>query len=144
MRLWRGRMHVQRCQLKRKENPMHPSKSESLAQDEEYLLPENEAALAATLALMTGFGHGCCDTHRPAMAARVAEQLENLACAGGLSHDMRALLGRLQQRWQAVADADAPLRSHRAVSDAGVALPAAHAAQPVPHALWHAPLDTLQ
>ena len=63
MRLWRGRMHVQRCQLKRKENPMHPSKSESLAQDEEYLLPENEAALAATLALMTGFGHGCCDTH---------------------------------------------------------------------------------
>src|SRR5260221_9490425 len=79
MRLWRGRMHVQRYQLKRKENPMHPSKSESLAQDEEYLLPENEAALAATLALMTGFGHGCCDTHRPAMAARVAEQLENLA-----------------------------------------------------------------
>lgn len=135
---------------------MHPSKSENLAQDEEYLLPENEAALAATLALMTGFGHGCCDTHRPAMAARVAEQLENLACAGGLSHDMRALLGRLQQRWQAVADAGAPSRSHRAVPEAGVPLPgahaadlahaahAAHAAQPVPHALWHAPLDTLQ
>ena len=78
------------------------------------------------------------------MAARVAEQLENLACAGGLSHDMRALLGRLQQRWQAVADAGASLRSHRAVSDAGVALPGVHAAQPVPHALWHAPLDTLQ
>ena len=60
---------------------------------------------------------------------------------------MRALLGRLQQRWQAVADAGAPSRSHRAVPDAGVSLPgahAAHAAQPVPHALWHAPLDTLQ
>jgi hypothetical protein len=120
---------------------MHPSQSEGPAQDEEYLLAENEAALAATLALMTGFGHGCCDAHRPVMAARVAEQLESLACAGGFSSDMRSLLGRLQQRWQAVADAGAPARSRRAMPEAAEPMPQA---QPVPHVLWHAPLDTLQ
>ncbi|CAB5658883.1 Uncharacterised protein [Delftia tsuruhatensis] len=113
---------------------MHPSHSESLAQDEEYLLAESEAALAATLALMTGFGHGCCEAHRPLMAARVAEQLESLVCTGGFSDDMRALLSRLRQRWQAVADAGAPMRSRRAEPTV----------QPVPPVLWHAPLDTLQ
>ncbi|MDR0203008.1 MAG: hypothetical protein LBJ40_12690 [Delftia acidovorans] len=113
---------------------MHPSPRESLAQDEEYLLAEHEASLAAVLALMTGFGHGCCDTHRPVMAARVAEQLESLAGGGAFSGDMRALLGRLQQRWQAVADAGAPRRSHHAATEAA----------PVPHVLWHAAQDTLQ
>lgn len=120
---------------------MPPSKSESLAQDEEYLLAESEASLAATLALMTGFGHGCCEAHRPVMAARVAEQLESLAASGGFSGDMRSLLARLQQRWQAVADAGAPARSRRAVPEAADHLPTA---QPVPHVLWHTALETLQ
>lgn len=118
---------------------MHPPKSESLAQDEEYLLAESEAALAAALALMTGFGHGCCEAHRPVMAARVAEQLESLAGTGGFSDDMRSLLARLQQRWQAVADAGAPVRSRRA--EAAEPVPPV---QPAPQALWHAALETLQ
>ncbi len=118
---------------------MHPSHIDSLAQDEEYLLAEHEAALAATLALMTGFGHGCCEAHRPLMAVRVAEQLESLAATGRFSADMRSLLGRLQQRWQAVADAGAPVRSRRAAP-----VPAVPAGQPVPPVLWHAALETLQ
>lgn len=120
---------------------MPPLQSESLAQDEEYLLAESEAVLAATLALMTGFGHGCCEAHRAVMAARVAEQLESLAATGGFSADMRSLLGRLQQRWQAVADAGAPVRSRRADPEAAEPVPAA---QPVPPVLWHAALETLQ
>lgn len=120
---------------------MSPFDNERLARDEEYLLAESEAVLAATLALMTGFSQGCCEAHRPLMAARVAEQLESLACAGGFSGDMRSLLGRLQQRWQAVADAGAPAHPRRAGSGAD-AEPLAP--QPVPHVLWHAPLDTLQ
>lgn len=117
------------------------SENDRFAGDEEYLLAENEAALAATLALMTGFGHGCCDAHRPVMAARVAEQLEALACSAGLSADMRALLHRLRQRWQAVADAGAPVRSRHAPAEGSRPMTAAPSAA---HALWHAPLDTLQ
>lgn len=112
--------------------------------DEEYLLAESEATLAATLALMTGFGHGCCEAHRPVMAARVAEQLESLSGAGGFSDDMRSLLARLQQRWQAVADAGAPVRSRHAVPEAADAAEAMLSAQPAPQVLWHAALDTLQ
>lgn len=117
---------------------MHRTESESLARDEEYLLAEGEAQLAATLALMTGFGHGCCEAHRPAMAGKVAEQLDSLASDGSFSPDMRALLQRLQQRWKAVSEACAAQRARRAEA------PAESAPLSSPRALWHAPLETLQ
>lgn len=98
------------------------------ARDEEYLLSEAEAPLAATLALMTGFGNGCCTAHRAAMAAKVADQLALLARAQGQSADMRAFLLRLGQRWQQAA-------AQAAASHAGAQPLAAH---------WHEPPQTLQ
>ncbi|SDX99333.1 hypothetical protein [Delftia lacustris] len=117
---------------------MHRTESESLARDEEYLLAEGEAQLAATLALMTGFGHGCCEAHRPAIACKVADQLQGLSGDSSFSPDMRALLQRLQRRWQAVSEASAAQRAPRAEAAAETRHPS------VAHALWHAPLETLQ
>jgi hypothetical protein len=47
----------------------HPETA-SANQDEEYLLSEQEAVLAATLALMTGFAHGCCPAHKGPLPPR--------------------------------------------------------------------------
>ena len=93
------------------------------ARDEEHLLTESEAQLATTLALMTGFSHGCCAAHKASMAGRVAEQLALLAQAQSHSSDMHAFLQRLSQRWlHTAADlTQEPQSSH-----------------------WHAPTQTLQ
>lgn len=103
--------------------------------DEEYLLSGDEAALAAALALMTGFGHGCCPAHRAPMAARVAEALGTLTHAmqgPRLSPGMQALLLRLRSRWAALA---VPAQQARPMEPAS----------PLnPDVLWHAPLETLQ
>jgi hypothetical protein len=123
--------------------------------DEEYLLSPEEAQWARALALMTGFSHGCCEAHRAAMAAGIAEQLQQLAPSGGVSGDMRALLVGLLQRWRSTV---AQLTQQAAQSDDDT-LPAPagaqRSAQPVdsatehpdfssPHVLWHPPLETLQ
>lgn len=114
--------------------------STSAPRDEEYLLTEDEAAMAAALALMTGFSQGCCPAHRSPMAAKVAVQLGYMA-EGTVSSDMRAFLRRLQQRWNAVAEELKPQES----ALPGNSHPNAHPHEiSTPHALWHAPLETLQ
>jgi hypothetical protein len=103
--------------------------------DEEYLLSGDEAALAAALALMTGFGHGCCAAHRGPMAARVAEALGSLAHAmqgPSLSPGMQTLLLRLRARWAALA----AHAQHSRAQEPATPL--------TPDVLWHAPLETLQ
>lgn len=103
--------------------------------DEEYLLSGGEAALAAALALMTGFGHGCCAAHRAPMAARVAESLGVLTHAmqgPALSPGMQALLLRLRARWAALAAQSA----QPSVPETPSTL--------TPGVLWHAALETLQ
>lgn len=121
------------------------------AADEEYVLAGNEVVMASTLALMTGFSHGCCEAHRGAMAAKVAEQLQWLARSESLSCGMRQLLLRLQQRWQCSAEqasaarAPAPTQAPAPGADhiaARSAAPASHLT--TPRVLWHAPLETLQ
>ncbi|MEQ6436760.1 hypothetical protein V8Z74_17285 [Comamonas sp. w2-DMI] len=114
------------------------------SRDEEYLLTEGEALLAATLALMTGFGNGCCTAHKAAMASRVAEQLALLARPAGdadRSPDMRAFLLRLCQRWQQAAQEQAAASRAAAIQAlAGTSGPAS-----LPFSvLWHEPLETLQ
>ena len=127
-------------------------------QDEEYLLSEHEAVLAATLALMTGFAHGCCPAHKGPIAAKVADQLSALVHSmqgPQLSADMQALLLRLRTRWTAAAahyaeahledlrsqlDGDA---AHAAAAAMAAAAPAS-ASDLTPGVLWHAPLETLQ
>lgn len=101
--------------------------------DEEYLLSVNEAQLATVLALMTGFGQGCCAVHRAPMAQRVAEQLLLMAHGADLSSDMRDFLLRLGQRWGRVSQAlEQP------------AQPVAQDDFSHPHAHWHHSPETLQ
>lgn len=110
---------------------------ETESRDEEYLLTEGEAQLAATLALMTGFGNGCCTAHKAAMASKVADQLALLAQGADRSPDMRAFLLRLCQRWQqAAADQAAASRAAAIQELASASLPFS--------VLWHEPLETLQ
>lgn len=120
--------------------------SAAAGQDEEYLLTPAEARMAATLALMTGFSHGCCAAHRAPMAAKVAEQLAHLACAPAVSDDMRALLLGLRQRWQTTAAQAAAqgASNHPREPDAENAARGQTNDFPSPHVLWHAPLETLQ
>ena len=68
--------------------------------DEEYSMPCMEALLAGTLALMTGYAQACCDSHREAMARKIATNLEALAQAQALSPHFRTMLWNLQARWQ--------------------------------------------
>ncbi len=134
----------------------HPETA-SANQDEEYLLSEQEAVLAATLALMTGFAHGCCPAHKGPIAAKVADQLSALVHSmqgPQLSCDMQALLLRLRTRWTAAAAhyAEAHLNEMRsdlrsqadAAAAAAMHMPAAASPTPTPDVLWHAPLETLQ
>lgn len=134
----------------------HPETA-SANQDEEYLLSEQEAVLAATLALMTGFAHGCCPAHKGPIAAKVADQLSALVHSmqgPQLSCDMQALLLRLRSRWTAAAAhyAEAHLNEMRsdlrsqadAAAAAAMHMPAAASPTPTPDVLWHAPLETLQ
>lgn len=111
----------------------------SSRRDEEYLLTESEATTAAALALMTGFSHGCCPAHRSAMAGKVAQQLEQMAQGGAVSCGMRAFLLRLQQRWDAAAQ---ELKPQSLVQSSRTNDPTHDIS--TPHALWHAPLETLQ
>lgn len=134
----------------------HPETA-SANQDEEYLLSEQEAVLAATLALMTGFAHGCCPAHKGPIAAKVADQLSALVHSmqgPQLSCDMQALLLRLRTRWTAAAahyaeahfnEMRSDLRSQAdAAAAAAMHMPAAASPTPTPDVLWHAPLETLQ
>ena len=107
--------------------------------DEEYLLSPSEARLAATLALMTGFGNGCCAAHRAPMAARVGEQLTNMAHDAHLSADMRQLLLRLAQRWTAVAEA-----TLSAAQTPGQMQAQASSDFPSHPSNWHSSPETLQ
>ena len=66
---------------------------------EEYDLPQAEALLAGTLALMTGYVQACCDSHRDAMGRKVAGNLQLLAQAQGLTPHFRTMLWSLQERW---------------------------------------------
>lgn len=135
-----------------------PDPAASPNQDEEYLLSEHEAVLAATLALMTGFAHGCCPAHKGPIAAKVADQLSALVHSlqgPQLSADMQALLLRLRTRWTAAAAhyAEAHLEdlrsqlagdaAHAAAAAMATAAPAS-ASERTPGVLWHAPLETLQ
>lgn len=138
-------------------------------QDEEYLLSEHEAVLAATLALMTGFAHGCCPAHKGPIAAKVAEQLSALVHSmqgPQLSCDMQALLLRLRTRWTEAAAHYAQehldgLREQLHTQATAAVAAAAMDAPPqcgaastttttttaptsTPDVLWHAPLETLQ
>ena len=142
--------------------PQHaPSHSHADAastnQDEEYLLSEREAVLAATLALMTGFAHGCCPAHKGPIAAKVADQLSALVHSmqgPQLSPDMQALLLRLRTRWTAAAahytevqlqDMQRELHAQAGVAAAAaLQTPATSVNTATPDVLWHAPLETLQ
>lgn len=125
------------------EQPQASKASRASGRDEEYLLTEDEAQLAATLALMTGFSQGCCDAHRAPMAAKVAEQLARMAHGSEVSTDMRAFFLRLCQRWSVAADA---LNQPQAPTQDESAAPASADSTDFlsPNVLWHAPLETLQ
>ena len=74
---------------------------------EEYLLPQLEALLAGTLALMTGLsqtGERC--AHRALMQAKVRANLSELAVHPQLSATLRQVLTQLLGHWGAPAGGD--------------------------------------
>ena len=112
------------------------------SRDEEYMLSEKEAPLAAAMALMTGYALGCCEAHKAPMADRVADALGHLVhCMQGpqLSSDMQRLLIRLYERWSQEADQ----RAHTC-HGSGVQPEPVASEEPNPNVLWHAPQETLQ
>lgn len=67
---------------------------------EEYLLPQVDALLAGTLALMTGLSQsagGC--QHREVMEAKVCANLRELAGHPDVSASLRQVLARLLEIW---------------------------------------------
>ena len=73
---------------------------------EEYLLPQVEALLAGTLALMTGLSQteGRCE-HRDMMHAKVCANLRELSAHPEVSVPLRRVLARLLEHWSAPAGA---------------------------------------
>ncbi len=73
---------------------------------EEYLLPQVEALLAGTLALMTGLSQneGRCE-HRELMQAKVCANLRELAGHPDVSASLRRVLARLLELWSAAPPA---------------------------------------
>ena len=85
---------------------------------EEYLLPQIEALLAGTLALMTALAQANAQcTHRELMAAKVRDNLTQLAKHPQLSGTLRTVLARMVGQWAPVA---VPVRE-RAAWHAGTA-----------------------
>jgi hypothetical protein len=98
-----------------------PRQTETTA-DEEYTLPNVEALLAGTLALMTGYAQSAPDCpHRVCMADKLVSHLLCLSTHPQLSPQMQAMLANLRTRWQ--------LQLENSV--------AATAEDPTPTALWH-------
>ena len=84
----------------------------------EYLLPQIEALLAGTLALMTALAQANAQsTHRELMAAKVRDNLMQLAMHPQLSGTLRTVLARMVGQWAPVA---VPVRE-RAAWHAGTA-----------------------
>lgn len=90
--------------------------------DEEYTLPSVEALLAGTLALMTGYAQSAreCE-HRPLMARKLVNNLQQLAGHPQLSSAMQTMLANLRTRWQLELENSADAR----------------AVELAPTALWH-------
>ena len=96
--------------------------------DEEYSMPCAEALLAGTLALMTAYAQGCCDSHRDAMVRKIVANLQFLSEQPSLTPHFRTLVQSLQQRWMDQISAE------------HVALEAAQARR----VLWHVAPEILQ
>ena len=73
---------------------------------EEYLLPQVEALLAGTQALMTGLSHteGPC-ARRELMRDKVRANLQELAAHPHVSATLRVVLARLVDHWRAAPTA---------------------------------------
>ena len=108
---------------------MKPNPQSGTSADEEYALPAAEALLAASLALMTGYAHGCCDEHREPMAQKIVQHLLGLSQHPQLSPGFQTLLWNLHFRW---------LQQSRTATTAHPP-PAADAAP-----LWHKAPETVQ
>jgi hypothetical protein len=74
---------------------------------EEYELPEVEAVLAGTLALMTACAQARCPSQRRLMMGRIVSNMALLADHPQLSDAFRCALGRLRCHWELLVE-DAP------------------------------------
>jgi hypothetical protein len=75
------------------------------------VIPEAEALLAGTLALMTGYSHAQAQCPmRPLIAAKLARNLSVLARHPDLSDPMRNVIRQMYRRWHETASA-APAQS---------------------------------
>ena len=75
-----------------------------LSPHEEYTLPYEEALIASTLALMTGYVQSCCGLRREAMASKIDVNFHALAEAPWLSPAFKTLLSALRARWRQQVD----------------------------------------
>lgn len=68
----------------------------------EFVLPNPEAVLAGTLALMTALVQGCCEEQRRMLQRKVIANLAELERHTELSQQFRAVASHLQQHWFAL------------------------------------------
>jgi len=108
---------------------------------EEYSLPCAEALLAGTLALMTGYAQGCCESHREPMGRKIVANLQNLSQLESLTPHFRTMLWNLQARWAQHCSAQAQVSGQGA---APVADRAPASANEQRRALWHTAPEVLQ
>lgn len=67
---------------------------------EEYVLPEVEAMMAGTLALMTGYAQARCPVQRRLMMGRIVSNIALLGEHPRLSAPFRCAVGKLRCHWE--------------------------------------------
>lgn len=114
------------------------------ASDQPAPLSQAEPLLAGTLALMTRYSEGCCDTHSVLMAQKIVDNLSALSAHPGASAAFQAMAANLRGLWLNVLDA---LENRVATPPEPVPPPPTITWPPQPvnaSALWHTTPETLQ
>ncbi|MDB5931578.1 MAG: hypothetical protein JWR60_3285 [Polaromonas sp.] len=111
-----------------------------------YRLPSAEAVLTGTLALMTAYARGCCDSHREPMMRKIIDNLLLLSRYSAASPGFRSATSNLRAIWLTQLDQLHEAACGCAPADARGDLPvapwpASPGAQP---AFWHASPETIQ
>lgn len=73
---------------------------------EEYVLPEVEAVMAGTLALMTGYAQARCATQRRLMMGKIVSNIALLGDHPHLSAPFRCAVRKLRCHWELLLEAD--------------------------------------
>lgn len=121
--------------------PDHGINDPDAQDDQAHGLPNAEALLAGTLALMTGHAQGCCEGHRELMAKKIVSNLFMLTLHPAAAPAFKAMAMHLHGLWvrqvQQLQQTQEQARAHQAAQG--------ETPQSDQHrVLWHTTPETLQ